>query len=83
MMTKHHVPPRSVAPTEFILLKTWREHSAYHTIFGNASSFEECVKILRLYWWTPQNCEDATVHSGSRHRKRGGRSLRSRSNRRR
>lgn len=51
-LTAHHVPPRSHG-ARFILRKTWNEHRAYHIIFGNAASFEECVEILKRYWWTP------------------------------
>ena len=50
--TKHHVPPKSVG-AQFILYKTRKEHEAYHLLFGNAASYEECCKILKEQWWTP------------------------------
>jgi len=51
--TMHHVPPKSKG-AEFILQKEWNRHSAYHLIFGNAASYEECCRILQKDWWTPQ-----------------------------
>ena len=51
--TKHHIPPKSVG-AEFILYKTRKEHEAYHLLFRNAASFEECCKILKEEWWTPR-----------------------------
>lgn len=51
--TKHHVPPKSVG-ARFILWKKRNEHEAYHLLFGNAASLEECIEILRKEWWTPQ-----------------------------
>ena len=54
-MTDHHVPPTSTARgKQFILQKTDTEHQAYHTIFGNAESYERCCEILKLYWWTKE-----------------------------
>lgn len=54
-LTTHHVPPVSNGWTHedgFTLTKTLKEHRAYHLIFGNASSLEECIEILERYWWT-------------------------------
>lgn len=50
--TDHHVPPRSVG-ARFVLRKKWRQHAAYHALFGNAPTLEACVEILRKQWWTP------------------------------
>ncbi len=52
-MTTHHVPPTSRRPTDYILMKRRRAHMAYHEIFVNAASYEECCKILKRDWWTP------------------------------
>lgn len=51
-MTKHHVPPRSKG-AQFTLDKPENVHNAYHLLFGNAGSLEECISILRRDWWTP------------------------------
>jgi len=51
--SKHHVPPKSIG-AQFILYKTCKEHEAYHLLFGNAASYEECCKILKRDWWTPK-----------------------------
>jgi hypothetical protein len=55
-LTKHHVPPRSVG-AKFILYKTQKEHEAYHLLFRNAASYEECCEILKRDWWTPPKGE--------------------------
>lgn len=59
-ITTHHVPPRSRGATLFTLKKKYIEHVAYHVLFGNAASLEECIQILRREWWTPQDNTDTT-----------------------
>ena len=57
-MTDHHSPPRSSMRKwrGRLLRKEENRHTAYHILFGNAGSFEECVNILRHDWW-PQEEE--------------------------
>ena len=50
---KHHCPPRSKGGKEIIVVDTIR-HRAYHILFGNAGTLEECVAILKKEWW-PNN----------------------------
>jgi len=50
-ITLHHVPPRSRGGGQVIEVP-WYKHKAYHTIFGNAGSYEECCDILLRDWWT-------------------------------
>lgn len=63
-MTKHHCPPRHPNhPTNeerFILKKSEKEHRAYHVIFGNSSSLQECIDILTKYWWTNPHSQNKT-----------------------
>lgn len=47
---KHHVPPQSKGGKEVILVDTIH-HRAYHILFKNAGSLEECVAILKREWW--------------------------------
>jgi len=54
-MTIHHVPPRSRGKTQFLLEKPEHEHRAYHLLFGNAASYEECCQILWKDWWKPSS----------------------------
>ena len=49
----HHVPPRSRGKALFTVEKPHVQHLAYHILFGNAGSFEECCEILKREWWTP------------------------------
>lgn len=51
-VTEHHVPPRSRGKTMFTLKKKRRLHEAYHALFANAGSLEECVSILEREWWS-------------------------------
>ena len=51
--TDHHVPPQSVG-SRYILVRPQNQHEAYHTLFGNAASYEECCAILLRRWWTPE-----------------------------
>lgn len=49
---KHHIPPRH--PSASIPVRkrvNKRDHAAYHQLFQNASSFEQCVSILK-WWWS-------------------------------
>lgn len=51
----HHVPPRSNgynAKTGFMMVKRIIDHRAYHQIFKNAGSYQECCEILLRDWWT-------------------------------
>ena len=52
-ITNHHVPPTSTGATKFVLRKRRVEHEAYHTLFGNAATFEEAALILLQQWWRP------------------------------
>jgi hypothetical protein len=50
----HHVPPRSNgyhAKTGFILVKRVIDHRAYHQLFKNAGTYQECCDILWTQWW--------------------------------
>lgn len=55
-MTRHHVPPKSCGP-QFVIKKLRVKHEAYHTLFGNAGTLEECVEILRKEWWSQNGSE--------------------------
>lgn len=46
----HHVPPKSKGGTKTILVDTI-EHRAFHILFKNAGSLQECIDILRKEWW--------------------------------
>lgn len=50
----HHVPPRSNGFSDggFVLSKRRIDHKAYHQLFKNAGSYEECCAILLRDWWT-------------------------------
>ncbi len=49
---EHHIPPRHPAVHTPIKKRVNKQdHIAYHRIFQNAGSFEQCVEILR-WWWT-------------------------------
>lgn len=53
-MSRHHVPPRHPAKnTPFLLRKSVKDHRAYHQLFRNAGSYEQCCEILLREWWTP------------------------------
>jgi len=48
----HHVPPRHPAlTTPFKIRISKSDHAAYHQLFSNADSFEQCVEILWRDWW--------------------------------
>ena len=51
-MSDHHIPPRNPA-THTPVKKRVKDvdHKAYHQLFSNAGSFDQCVEILR-WWWT-------------------------------
>lgn len=50
----HHIPPRNPAvTTPFKMRISKLDHSAYHQIFGNAGSYEQCCEILWKQWWQP------------------------------
>lgn len=50
----HHVPPRHPATTTPFKMKVRKiDHRAYHQLFANAASFEQCVEILWRDWWKP------------------------------
>lgn len=54
--TAHHVPPRHPdKKPKRILRKTDKSHSAYHTLFSAAKSYEDCCMILLLDWWTDED----------------------------
>lgn len=52
--TKHHVPPRSRRKPwwGFLLDKESNEHIAFHILFGNAATLQECIEILKRDWWS-------------------------------
>ena len=50
-ITRHHVPPRNPARALPSIRIDERRHRAYHLLFANAASFEDCVQILRRDWW--------------------------------
>jgi hypothetical protein len=62
----HHVPPRHPATaTPFKMRVRKVDHAAYHQLFANAASFEQCVEILWRDWWHPYHqarlpCNDAS-----------------------
>jgi hypothetical protein len=48
----HHVPPQhpaTVTPMKIRVNK--KDHAAYHQIFQNAASLEQCIEILKRDWW--------------------------------
>ena len=50
----HHIPPQH--PAKFTPQRPGKrvssaDHRAYHQLFSNAGSFEQCVEILKK-WWT-------------------------------
>jgi hypothetical protein len=48
----HHVPPRHPAPSTPIKIRvTKADHNAYNLLFQNAASLEQCIEILKRYWW--------------------------------
>lgn len=47
---RHHVPPKSEGGTYVIEADTI-QHRAYHILFGNAASIDECVQVLKRNWW--------------------------------
>ena len=47
---KHHVPPRSKGGKSVIVVDTI-QHRAYHILFGDAGSLDECIQILKQRWW--------------------------------
>ena len=48
----HHIPPQNPAAIPPIKKRVNKiDHAAYHQLFQNAGSFEQCVEILR-WWWT-------------------------------
>lgn len=49
----HHIPPQHPAvrtPARPGKRVTSADHRAYHQLFSNAGSFEQCVEILRRWW---------------------------------
>lgn len=50
-MTRHHAPPRHPDVTPKIIKVNEYSHRAYHHLFGNARSLEDCIKILERDWW--------------------------------
>ena len=56
VMNVHHVPPQNPATkTPFKVRVNKLDHMAYHQLFANAGTFEQCVEILWRDWWTPRN----------------------------
>jgi hypothetical protein len=52
----HHIPPRRAG--RFILKHVnKRHHVAYHMLFGNSGSLQECIEILRQHWWPDAHSE--------------------------
>jgi hypothetical protein len=48
----HHIPPQHPAATTPIKIRVGKnEHQAYHTLFQNAGSYEQCCEILYRDWW--------------------------------
>ena len=48
----HHVPPRNPSLTTPIKIRVRRkDHMAYHRLFSNAGSLEQCIEILKRDWW--------------------------------
>lgn len=60
-ITSHHVPPTSRCKTpeakakQFILKKTETQHRAYHVLFANLATYQECCEVLLDEWWTNPN----------------------------
>lgn len=51
---EHHIPPRHPAQTIPVKIRVNKiDHAAYHQLFANAASFEDCVAILYRDWWRP------------------------------
>ena len=49
---EHHIPPKHPTVNPPIKKRVSKiDHAAYHQLFQNAGSFEQCVSILR-WWWT-------------------------------
>jgi len=52
----HHVPPRNPARTTPFKMRVNKiDHAAYHQLFANAATFEQCCEILWWHWWRPAN----------------------------
>jgi hypothetical protein len=48
----HHVPPRNPARTTPVKIRVRKiDHMAYHQLFANAASLEQCIEILKRDWW--------------------------------
>jgi hypothetical protein len=48
----HHVPPQNPAPTAPMKLRVRKiDHRAYHQLFANAATLEQCIEILKRDWW--------------------------------
>lgn len=53
----HHVPPKhpaSITPIKLRVRK--KDHEAYHQLFSNAGSLEQCIEILKRDWWPERRC---------------------------
>ena len=50
----HHIPPQHPASNiPFKVRVNKLDHAAYHQLFANAATFEDCVAILYRDWWAP------------------------------
>ena len=48
----HHVPPRNPAAVTPLKMRVRKiDHRAYHQLFQNAASLEQCIEILKRDWW--------------------------------
>ena len=51
---EHHVPPRHPSLTTPVKIRVNKiDHAAYHQLFQNAGSYEQCCEILYRDWWKP------------------------------
>ena len=54
-MNWHHIPPKNPSDAVPVRKRVSKlDHSAYHQLFQNAGSFEQCVSILK-WWWSVEN----------------------------
>lgn len=51
--SRHHVPPKNSTDNLFTMKVSTIDHRAYHQLFRNLGTFEQCVHVLWKYWWLP------------------------------
>ena len=63
----HHVPPRHPSLTTPVKIRVKRKHhEAYHLLFQNAGTLEQCIEILKRDWWPPPTSSQKGDCNGDR-----------------